>query len=114
MPEVEVKSFETADEIRPFEGRGQAEVINIAGRVIGRGRFEPGWKWSENVKPIAGTDSCRVSHLGYCISGRMRVYMEDGTEGEVGSGEVCAIPPGARRRGRRRRALRVHRLRRVR
>jgi hypothetical protein len=55
-------------------------VVVIGGRTIGRGRFEPGWRWSENVKPIAGTDSCQAAHLGYMLSGRMRVVMDDGTE----------------------------------
>ena len=75
-------------------GRGQADVLNIGGRVVGRGTFEPGWRWSENVKPIAGTDSCQVSHLGYCVSGRMKVIMDDGSDGECGPGDVVAIPPG--------------------
>jgi hypothetical protein len=90
----EVKSFESPDETRPFEGKGKADVLQIGGQTVGRGVFEPGWKWSENVKPIAGTDSCQVSHLGYCLSGRMKVYMDDGSEMEVGPGEVAAIPPG--------------------
>jgi hypothetical protein len=94
MPGLEVKSFDSPDEVRPFEGKGQAEVLNIGGQVVGRATFEPGWKWSDNVKPIAGTDSCQVSHLGYVISGRMRVYMDDGSEGEVGPGDVMAIAPG--------------------
>jgi len=94
MASIEVKGFDNPDEVRTFEGRGKADVVNVAGRVIGRGVFEPGWRWSENVKPIAGTDSCQVSHLGYCISGRMRVQMDDGSEGEVGPGQVVAIPPG--------------------
>jgi hypothetical protein len=94
MASIEVKSFDAPDEVRSFEGRGKADVVNVAGRVIGRGVFEPGWRWSENVKPIAGTDSCQVSHLGYCVSGRMRVTMDDGAEGEVGPGQVVAIPPG--------------------
>ena len=94
MADVEVKNFESPDEVRPFEGNGKADVVNVGGRVVGRGTFEPGWKWSENVKPIAGTDSCQVSHLGYCISGRMRVMMDDGAEGECGPGDVVAIPPG--------------------
>jgi hypothetical protein len=55
---------------------------------------EPGWKWSNNVKPIAGTDSCQVSHLGYCISGGMKIYADDGTEAEIGPGDVFAIHPG--------------------
>jgi hypothetical protein len=90
----EVKNFESPDETRPFEGRGKADVLQIGGQTVGRGVFEPGWKWSENVKPIAGTDSCQVSHLGYCMSGRMRVRMDDGSEFEVGPGDVAAIPPG--------------------
>ena len=94
MAEVEVKNFDSPDETRPFEGKGKAEVVRVAGRTVGRGTFEPGWKWSENVKPIAGTDSCEVSHLGYCVSGRMRVRMDDGSEGEVGPGDVVAIHPG--------------------
>jgi hypothetical protein len=94
MPQLEVKNFESADERREFEGRGHADVVNVAGRDIGRGTFEPGWRWSENVKPIAGTDSCEVAHLAYVVSGRMRVSMDDGAEGEVGPGDVCAIAPG--------------------
>ena len=93
MP-VEVKSFDSPDETRPFEGNGQAEVVHMAGQTVGRGTFEPGWRWSENVKPIAGTDSCQVSHLAYCLSGHMRVFLDDGSEGEVGPGDVMAIPPG--------------------
>jgi Cupin domain len=94
VAQAEVKNFDSPDETRPFEGMGKAEVVNIGGRVVGKATFEPGWKWSNNVKPIAGTDSCQVSHLGYVLSGRMRVYMDDGSEFEVGPGDVAAIPPG--------------------
>jgi hypothetical protein len=94
MARMEVKNFDSPDETRPFEGKGEAHVLNIGGRVVGRGVFEPGWRWSVNVKPIAGTPSCGVSHLGYVLSGRMAVRMDDGTEGEVGPGDVFALPPG--------------------
>ena len=94
MASIEVKSFDSPDEVREFKGNGHADVVQVAGRTIGRGVFEPGWTWSENVKPIAGTESCEVSHLGYVVSGRMRVVMDDGSDGEVGPGDVCAIPPG--------------------
>jgi hypothetical protein len=94
MASIEVKRFDAPDETRVFEGKGKADVVNVGGRTIGRGVFEPGWRWSENVRPIAGTDQCEVSHLGYCVSGRMRVQMSDGSEGEVGPGDVVAIPPG--------------------
>src|SRR3712207_1401268 len=91
---LEVKSFDSPDETRPFEGKGRADVVNLGGRTIGRGTFEPGWRWSANVKPIAGTGSCQVSHLGYVLSGSMRVFMDDGREGMCSAGDVCAIPPG--------------------
>jgi uncharacterized cupin superfamily protein len=94
MASIEVKSFDSPDEVREFEGNGKADVVNLGGRNVGRGTFEPGWRWSENVKPIAGTESCEVSHLGYCVSGRMRVTMDDGSDGELGPGDVVAIPPG--------------------
>lgn len=94
MTSIEVKSFDKPDETRPFEGKGWGDFVTLAGRVVGRGTFEPGWRWSRNVKPIAGTDLCQVSHFGYCTEGRMRVTMSDGSEREVTAGEVFAIEPG--------------------
>jgi uncharacterized cupin superfamily protein len=91
---VEAKSFDSPDETRPFEGKGKAEVVIVAGRTVGRGTFEPGWTWSNNVKPIAGTASCEVSHLGYVLSGRMKVHMDDGSEQMLEPGQAVAIPPG--------------------
>ena len=58
------------------------------------GRFEPGWRWSEHIKPLVGTESCQTHHLGYLISGRIGARMEDGTEMEFGPGDVYEIPPG--------------------
>jgi hypothetical protein len=94
MAAVEVKSFDSPDETRPFEGKGQADVVQVGGRAVARGSFEPGWRWSTNIQPIAQTDSCEVSHLGYCVSGRMKIFMDDGGEAEVGPGQAVAIPPG--------------------
>jgi uncharacterized cupin superfamily protein len=94
MAEVEARDFDAPDEVREFEGNGRALVVNIAGQTVGRGTFEPGWKWSANVKPIAGTDSCEVSHLGYVLSGRMRIFMDDGSQADIGPGQAVAIPPG--------------------
>ncbi len=91
---AEVKRFESPDEVRSFEGKGEAKIVQLAGHAVGKGTCEPGRKWSENVKPIAGTDSCQVAHFGYVLSGSMRVYMDDGSEVEIGAGDVVAIPPG--------------------
>ena len=89
------KSLYNPEEVRPFEkNSGKLELVNLDGGPVGRATFEPGWKWSEHVKPIAGTDSCQVHHLGYVVSGRMKVVMDDGSEGELGPSDVCDIPPG--------------------
>ncbi|WP_285698590.1 cupin domain-containing protein [Actinomadura sp. NBRC 104412] len=68
--------------------------MTVGGQPVARGTFEPGWRWSRNVGPIAGTDRCEASHLGYCLSGRMRVTMSDGGGIDVGPGDAIAIPPG--------------------
>lgn len=94
MAGIEVKTFDSPDETRPFEGKGHLDVVRVGGRDVGKGTFEPGWRWSQNVKPIAQTDSCRFHHVGYVLSGRMRVTMDNGTEGEVGPGDVLDIQPG--------------------
>jgi hypothetical protein len=94
MKDIEVKSFDKADETRLFEGKGMADLVKLGGRMVARGTFEPGWRWSTNVKPIAGTDYCEASHLGYVLDGRMRIHMKDGSEQELTRGEVVFIAPG--------------------
>jgi class 3 adenylate cyclase len=73
---------------------GRVEVVEHDDRAVGRMVYEPGWRWSVDVKPIAGTDSCQFHHVGVTISGRLRAQMPDGTELELGPGEVFEIPPG--------------------
>ena len=88
-------SFDAPDETRLFEdGKGRLEVFNTASGGVGRATFEPGWRWSEHVKPIAGTDSCQAAHTGYFVSGRMRVRMDDGEEVEYGPGDFAEMAPG--------------------
>ena len=94
MAGLEAKTFDSPDEVRPFVDKGQAEVVNVGGGTVLRATFEPGWRWSEHVKPIAGTESCQSPHFLYILSGRMRVVMDDGTEGEVGPNHVARIEPG--------------------
>jgi hypothetical protein len=91
---IQVKRGKAPDETRPFAGHGHVEMHNIGNGTVMRGVFEPGWKWSNDVKPLAGTKSCEASHLGYCISGRMRIRMDDGTEEEIGPGDFMQAGPG--------------------
>ena len=94
MATIEVKSLDSPEETRSFADHGEANVVHVAGRPVMRNTYEPGWRWSEDVKPIAGTDSCQVKHLGYCLSGRMHVAMDDGGEQEIGPGDAVSIEPG--------------------
>ncbi len=94
MAGLEIRSFDAPDETRPFADKGQAAVIGLSSGPVGKGVFEPGWRWSSHIKPIAGTDTCQTAHLGYVISGRMKVVMDDGSEGEIGPGDVARIAPG--------------------
>lgn len=94
MAGIDIRRFDAPDETRPFQGHGHLELVTVGGRDVGLGTFEPGWRWSQDVKPIAQTDSCRFAHLGYVVSGRMRVVMDDGSESMIGPGDVVAIAPG--------------------
>jgi quercetin dioxygenase-like cupin family protein len=94
VAELEVRNHDKADETRPFTGKGWVDVLRLGAGTVGRGTFEPGWQWSEHVKPIAATESCQSAHLAYCVSGRMAVRMDDGTKMEIGPGDVAVIPPG--------------------
>jgi quercetin dioxygenase-like cupin family protein len=94
MATLEAKSLDSPEETRPFVDKGKADVVKVGDVTVGRGVFEPGWRWSEHVKPIAGTDSCQSAHTGYVLSGRMKVVMDDGEEAEVGPGDAFVIEPG--------------------
>jgi quercetin dioxygenase-like cupin family protein len=94
MRQIELKKFETPDEVRMFE-KGKFEIVKIGGLTIGRASYEPGWKWSEHVSPIAGAALCEVEHVGMVISGRAMVAMSDGSEVELTPGTLFSIPPVA-------------------
>jgi len=89
----ESKSLNLPEEVRKFD-KGKVEVVKIAGATIGRATFEPGWKWSTCVKPIANTNSCQAAHFGYQVSGTMTTRMDDGTEKTSKAGDILNIPPG--------------------
>jgi hypothetical protein len=94
MGGLTIKSTSSPDEVRQFAAHGHADVVDLAGQAVLLGTFEPGWTWSGDIKPLAQTDSCQAPHLLYCISGRMGIRMGDGTEGEIGPGDVASIAPG--------------------
>ena len=89
----EVKNFSKSTEVRTFP-KGKLELITIGGATIGRATLEPGWKWSESVKPIANTKSCEAPHFQYHLSGALMVLMDDGTQFECKAGDVSLLPVG--------------------
>ena len=91
--ETEHKSFTAPDETREFPN-GHAEILAIGDAEVGRLTFQPGWRWSNDVKPIAGTDSCEAPHFQYHVSGRLAIRMDDGTEMVAGPGDVTSLPSG--------------------
>jgi len=93
MVRLQRKRFSEPANVRTFP-RGRVDVIELDDVVVGRMTYEPGWRWSTEVKPIAGTELCEFHHVGLTLSGWLRVGMPDGTELELGPGDVFEIPPG--------------------
>jgi hypothetical protein len=93
MQETEHRSFSQPDETREFPN-GKAEIVKIAGGEVGRLVFQPGWRWSNDVKPIALTESCEAPHFQYHVSGQLAIRMDDGTEFVAGPGDVTSRPRG--------------------
>jgi hypothetical protein len=90
---AEHKDFRKPDEIREFP-KGRVELIMIGGATLGRAVFEPGWKWSTSVQPLAKTRSCEAPHFQYHVSGVLRILMDDGTEFDCRAGDVSLLPSG--------------------
>ena len=92
-PRVQKKSLDYPDETRDV-GEGRMQIATVSDFKVARLLLQPGWKWSEHVKPLAQTDSCQVRHTGYVISGRMKVVMDDRSEADLAPGDAYVIEPG--------------------
>jgi len=93
VSKFEFKSHNEPDEIRSPD-KTRVEVVRLTGFTLGRLNMEPGWRWSECVKPVVKTDSCQVSHVGYVVSGALTVRLNDGTQKTLTKGTSYTIPPG--------------------
>lgn len=89
-----ISNLERDGETRQFAAHGHAAIASAGGLTLMRGVFEPGWRWSNDIAPIAGTPTCQTRHLGYVISGRMQVRMDDGTELTLNAGDLLDLPSG--------------------
>ena len=94
MASLERKNFETeADEVST-PNNARVETVNVLGQRVMKLTVQPGWKWSQDIKPIVGTDSCQASHLGVIVSGKVCVKHDDGTEMSYSAGDAYSIAPG--------------------
>ena len=93
MAGIHAFDFDAPDETRRPD-KTQVDVIRFGGTTAARYTFQPGWKWSECVKPVVGTDSCQVQHVGVVQSGRLHVMHDDGSEADLGPGDAYVIEPG--------------------
>ena len=93
MAGVEAGSFDSPDETRTPD-KTKIELIRMSGASAARMKLDPGWSWEECIKPIVGTDSCQLRHVGLAQSGAMAIAHEDGTEQEIRAGQAYVIEPG--------------------
>src|SRR5665213_1696422 len=93
MQSTEHKTFASPDETREFPN-GRAEILQVGDSEIGRLVLQPGWRWANDVKPIAKTASCQAPHFQYHVSGRLAIRMDDGTEFVAGPGDITSLPSG--------------------
>src|SRR5687767_6966136 len=93
MAGLVTKNFESPDEVRSPD-KTKIEVVDLAGVKAARMTAQPGWKWSECIKPVAGTDSCQAHHVGVIVSGTLHIRHDDGTETDVTPGTAYVVEPG--------------------
>ncbi len=93
MASMESKSMDAPDETRSPD-KTVMDVVHLGSATVARLRVEPGWRWSECIKPVVGGDSCQAPHLGYVVAGRLHIASTDGSELDLGPGDVYRLDPG--------------------
>jgi hypothetical protein len=93
MAGMTVKQFDSPDETRTPD-KAKMDVVDLGSHKAARLTAQPGWRWSECIKPVVGGDSCQAHHVGVIVSGTMHVVHNDGTEGDISAGAGYVIEPG--------------------
>ena len=92
-PTIQTRSLNEPDEVREAD-KARIEVMSIGGIDLLRITVQPGWRWSESIKPLAGTDTCQIAHVGYCVSGSLHIQMDDGSSAQLSAGEAFTCAAG--------------------
>jgi quercetin dioxygenase-like cupin family protein len=93
VTQFETKSHSSPNEVRTPD-KTRVEIVRLEGFAIGRFTLEPGWRWSQCVKPVVKTEACQLSHVGCAVSGHLTVRLKDGTVKTISAGESYTVPPG--------------------
>ncbi len=93
MSKSQKKSFNAPDETRT-PPKTKFEIVKFGDMSVVRMTCQPGWRWSEHIRPMAGTDPCQGTHFSYVISGHLRTVMDDGTQFDIGPGDIAITAPG--------------------
>ncbi len=93
MAQLQAKSFDAPEETRTLP-KTKMDLLSFDEVTVLKTTLDVGWRWSEHVKPQAGTQSCQAPHLMCLLAGRVHVVMDDGTEADIVPGDVVLVPPG--------------------
>jgi quercetin dioxygenase-like cupin family protein len=92
--QLRVQSFDVPDEVFPVAAVARLDIIRLGEVTANRVTFQPGFRLTDHIRAITGTDLCPMRHTGYVVSGRAGLRLADGTERELGAGDAFDIPPG--------------------
>lgn len=93
MASIETKNLDRPDESRTPE-KTSVGVVHLGDATVGRLTLQPGWRWTDCIKPVVGTDSCQAAHLGYVVSGKIHIAATDGAEATLTTGDAFRLAPG--------------------
>lgn len=86
-------NLDSSPDTRTFD-KAKIDNVTLGGVSFARMTMEPGWKWSKSIKPVAKTESCQLHHVGYVISGKLKIRMNNGNELKLQPGDAYEISPG--------------------
>jgi len=75
-------------------GGVRLEVARAGAARVKRMIYPAGFRWSEAMKPVVGTDRCMHAHVGFLARGEIHIEYADGFIVEYQAPQIVAIDPG--------------------